>query len=953
MKKADKIFKIALASIIIFSMLLAGFAYPQRALAFSGGTGTSGDPYQISTAAELASLNSYLGAGYSSIYFELANDINLDVAPYNSGSGWLPIGSTSTAFIAKFDGKGHTISGLFINRPGSSRTGLFGNVGNGGTFKNVTLSNVNVSGGDYTGGLIGYYQSAATVDNVHISGTVTSNGGNGGVGGVIGWCHTGTGPVTYSSSSANINGTNRSGSLIGYSYCPVANSYATGDVVCTTTTATWCGGLVGINAGAITNSYATGSVTGPAGSGRLGGLSSGNFSTIDSSYSTGLVYAPSGTNIGGLVGTGSAGITNSFWDSQTSGQSTSSGGTAKTTSEMKNVATFTNTSTSTGLTTAWDFVGNPNNDAANNNYWNINSTDNDGYPFLVWQSFISAPSVTTASPSGLTLSSAQINGNLVSAGTSSVFRRGFVWGTSSSGAPGSATPESSGYTSVWDDDDFGLGNYNTILSGLLSGNTYYYRAFAQSADGITYGNEASFAALENPELTSPTDGGANNQIDVSLTINTPVQPGSLQLILAGSQTVTLTLDNLSVGTHNFSIEALDPTSGTEVVSSSMATIPDGEYDVTVQHYDSGGFMLLSDSINNFMLDATAPTVQNLSPSNAATDIGIDSNLAITFDELVDVTTDNVTIYNASDDSLVETIPVAGSLVTGNGTNTITINPVTTLDYSTSYYIQIDPDAIIDQFGNGYSGIANDSTWTFTTMSNPDTDGDGSLNTAEDAGPNGGDANDDGILDSQQANVIGYENPVSGEYAVFETSCNSVVNFQIGAESSQDPDVGYDYPGGLSSFWIVCSTPGQTATVRQYYYGIAGNETFTVRKRINNQYTEIHGAQIFGMPVGSDVVFLVQYEITDGGEYDDDGIVDGVIRDPSGAAIPTPILDQNIAGNNSVINGLASTGMNTIILTAFAIVTIGIGSGLFAWRLTRHRRFVHIHDGNRSVRRKIR
>jgi len=88
-----------------------------------------------------------------------------------------------------------------------------------------------------------------------------------------------------------------------------------------------------------------------------------------------------------LVGdVNSATISNSFWNTQTSGQSSSGGGTGKTTTEMKALATFTDENTS-GLTTAWDFETNPNDDDANNNYWDIDGSGsiNNGYPFLSWQ----------------------------------------------------------------------------------------------------------------------------------------------------------------------------------------------------------------------------------------------------------------------------------------------------------------------------------------------------------------------------------------------------------------------------------------------------------------------------------------------------------------------------------------------------------------------------------------
>ncbi|MCA9331670.1 hypothetical protein KC968_01870 [Candidatus Saccharibacteria bacterium] len=314
MNAINRMIRISLAGFIAFSSLLM-VVMPHKVLAFSGGTGTSSDPYQISTPAELASLSSYLGAGNSSKYFELANDINLDVAPYNTGSGWTPIGNNSSQFNANFDGNGHTISGLYINRPSSSRMGLFGYVTGNGVVKNVTLANVNITGYEYTGGLIGYYNSTSTVENTYVSGTVTGGGSNGGIGGVIGWCHTSAGTIRHSTSSADITGTTRTGGLVGYAYCPIEESASTGNVN-TTSVVGWSGGLTGANVGGILNSYATGDVIGPTGGSKFGGLVGGNFSTITNAYSTGPVTVPSGSNIGGLVGYSSGGsATNAFWDS--------------------------------------------------------------------------------------------------------------------------------------------------------------------------------------------------------------------------------------------------------------------------------------------------------------------------------------------------------------------------------------------------------------------------------------------------------------------------------------------------------------------------------------------------------------------------------------------------------------------------------------------------------------
>ncbi|MBC8384829.1 MAG: hypothetical protein H8E57_04860 [Candidatus Cloacimonetes bacterium] len=98
--------------------------------------------------------------------------------------------------------------------------------------------------------------------------------------------------------------------------------------------------------------------------------------------------------VGGLVGDEhNATCENSFWDVDTSGQTVSDGGTGKTTSEMKDVATFTDITT-VGLDSPWDFVGNPNNDTGSDDYWDIDETRmNGGYPYLSWQEEETAPSV--------------------------------------------------------------------------------------------------------------------------------------------------------------------------------------------------------------------------------------------------------------------------------------------------------------------------------------------------------------------------------------------------------------------------------------------------------------------------------------------------------------------------------------------------------------------------------
>ncbi len=141
----------------------------------------------------------------------------------------------------------------------------------------------------------------------------------------------------------------------------------------------WVGGLVGYNDGRVSNSYATGNVSGDW---RVGGLVGYNEGEIQDSYATGEV---SGNHtVGGLMAENEKSwVENSFWNVNTTGQSSSAAGTGKTTAEMKDIDTFTNESTE-GLDIAWDFVRDPNDDDWNKDIWKIDESGqiNNGYPYL-------------------------------------------------------------------------------------------------------------------------------------------------------------------------------------------------------------------------------------------------------------------------------------------------------------------------------------------------------------------------------------------------------------------------------------------------------------------------------------------------------------------------------------------------------------------------------------------
>ena len=166
---------------------------------------------------------------------------------------------------------------------------------------------------------------------------------------------------------------------MGWNDGAVSNCYATGDVIGDQR----IGGLAGDNTfGTVSDSYSTGDVTGDECAGGLIGKTI--YSTVSNSYSTGSVTG--NTSVGGLLGWWNPDyctVSDSFWDTQTSGQATSDGGTGKTTAQMKNIATFTDTETE-GLDEPWDITTVANPGTRNPSYtWNI--VDDETYPFLSWE----------------------------------------------------------------------------------------------------------------------------------------------------------------------------------------------------------------------------------------------------------------------------------------------------------------------------------------------------------------------------------------------------------------------------------------------------------------------------------------------------------------------------------------------------------------------------------------
>ncbi|MHC4632043.1 MAG: GLUG motif-containing protein, partial [Planctomycetota bacterium] len=246
-------------------------------------------------------------------------------------------------FTGTFDGNDCTISNFTLTSTRQENTGLFGTVGAAGEIKNLRLLNPDIfAQGRNVGSLIGYLNHGS-ITNCRAKGAAVSGGSY--VGGLVG---TNTGNITKCGSTGSV----------------WADAYV--------------GGLVGqVGDGKVTMSYSKASVSGNRNVGGLVGKTGSEASEVTHCYAAGTVTGSS--YVGGLVGQVERGnaynlvgytrvlgrVAQSFWDTQTSGQATSAGGTSKTTAEMKMASTFSSA--------GWDFW----------NTWTICEEMN--YPVLQWQ----------------------------------------------------------------------------------------------------------------------------------------------------------------------------------------------------------------------------------------------------------------------------------------------------------------------------------------------------------------------------------------------------------------------------------------------------------------------------------------------------------------------------------------------------------------------------------------
>ena len=298
-------------------------------LADISGDGSEGSPYEITTAEELLAVME----ARRTIYAILNDDIviNKDLLkridkesgePSDTSDSivcWPPI---PDGWCINLDGKNHTISGLYINESG--KAGLYASLGVG-SFKNLTITDSFVKGGDNVGVLIGdssYSTDSLSADNVKIENTIVR--GNNCVGGLFGSLETTTDKTKYTITSCTVGpnvtvtGTgSKIGGIAGKCRGTITNCTVGSKVTDTVTgtdtdTGNRVGGIAGEFAGkfrgTILYSSSAATVTGKNYVGGVVGYAGGNAEKIWYCHNDGTVKGVE--SVGGVLGYGDGGNEN-------------------------------------------------------------------------------------------------------------------------------------------------------------------------------------------------------------------------------------------------------------------------------------------------------------------------------------------------------------------------------------------------------------------------------------------------------------------------------------------------------------------------------------------------------------------------------------------------------------------------------------------------------------------
>lgn len=240
------------------------------------------------------------------------------------------------------------------------------------------------------------------------------------------------------------------------------------------------------------------------------------------------------------------------------------------------------------------------------------------------------------------------------------------------------------------------------------------------------------------------------------------------------------------------------------------------------------------------------------------------------------------------------------------------------------------DGVLDdaEIGNLYSG--SDDLQTTADGEAPGT-GDGVAASIEDAAPNGGDANADGIADSLQRNVASLPNAGDGYYSTLVMSAAAGACTLSSVSSIEAPaDEGYAYRAGLTTYAADCGDDS-TARIALYQYGETCSR-LAVRSydSASGTYTTVDTATIQQTTIDGTVVAVGTFEIPEGGSITGSfGIAQSTTACPVSPLNPLPVI--TIGG--AVAPDSLSDHTDTDTAWSVALAATEPGPSPFSWSVS--------------------
>jgi len=298
------------------------------------------------------------------------------------------------------------------------------------------------------------------------------------------------------------------------------------------------------------------------------------------------------------------------------------------------------------------------------------------------------PTVTTTSATSITTNSAILNGNVTADGGSAVLERGICYSLNPN--PTTGTPGGTG-----------TGVFSVNAQYLISGQTYYFRAYARNANGIVYGNQLTFT-VENPSSVPEVTTYAASDITPTTAIGGGQityngNSGILESGICYSTSNTPTISNSKTVSNvydyfNVMMSPLLP--NTTYYFRAYAINGIGVGYGNILSFTTGTSMALPTVVVNSMASIEATT------ATGSGNVTSDGGSAVTSRGLVWNTTGNPSLLSYT-----------GVSSNGTGTGTFTSN-LQNLNCGTTYYVKA---YATNSVGTAYSPTQTIFTTTYSTM----------------------------------------------------------------------------------------------------------------------------------------------------------------------------------------------------------------------------------------------